>query len=155
MGYCSKTVKNYNPAEKPQEDNIQNVDEWKDSFISRVNMDDYLSSVYYDLLILLYPSIYIVWFRIPNLINIVSLSSRMFPRNSRKKHALVCRQHSSVVGNIDDRGSQSNHDFDSISPESCHNITREQAYSGNEIGLGLVLFTFFNIQRFFTWKDWD
>jgi hypothetical protein len=29
MGYCSKTVKNYNPVEntKPQEDNIQNVDE--------------------------------------------------------------------------------------------------------------------------------
>jgi deferrochelatase/peroxidase EfeB len=27
MGYCSKTVKNYNPAEKIQEDNIQNVEE--------------------------------------------------------------------------------------------------------------------------------
>jgi hypothetical protein len=52
----------------------------------------------------------------------------MFPRNSRKKHALM-------FGNIDDRGSQSNHDFDSISPESCHNLTREQAYSGNEIAL--------------------
>jgi hypothetical protein len=27
MGYCSKTVKNYNTAEKTQEDNIQNVEE--------------------------------------------------------------------------------------------------------------------------------
>ena len=27
MGYCSKTVKNYNPAEKTQEDSIQNVEE--------------------------------------------------------------------------------------------------------------------------------
>jgi deferrochelatase/peroxidase EfeB len=27
MGYCSTTVKNYNPAEKTQEDNIQNVEE--------------------------------------------------------------------------------------------------------------------------------
>jgi phage protein D len=27
MGYSSKTVKKYNPVEKPQEDNIQNVDE--------------------------------------------------------------------------------------------------------------------------------
>ena len=27
MGYRNKTVENYNPVEKPQEDNIQNVDE--------------------------------------------------------------------------------------------------------------------------------
>jgi hypothetical protein len=51
----------------------------------------------------------------------------MSTRNSRKKTRI------NSVGSIDDRGSQSNNDFDSISPESCHYITREQAYSGNEI----------------------
>jgi hypothetical protein len=29
-------------------DSIQNVEEWSDSFFSRVNMDEYVSSVYYD-----------------------------------------------------------------------------------------------------------
>ena len=27
VGYCSKTVKNYNPVEKTQENSIQNVEE--------------------------------------------------------------------------------------------------------------------------------
>ena len=55
----------------------------------------------------------------------------MSTRNSRKKTRINC------VGSIDDHGSQSNNDFDSISPESCHYLTREQAYSGNEIGMNI------------------
>ena len=47
VGYCSKTVKNYNPIEKTQDNSIENVEELKDFVILRVNMD-YLSSVYYD-----------------------------------------------------------------------------------------------------------
>jgi hypothetical protein len=58
----------------------------------------------------------------------------MSTRNSRKKTRINC------VGSIDDYGSQSNNDFDSISPESCHYITREQAYSGNEIACEQALF---------------
>ena len=52
-GYSSKTVNNYKPDENAltndePNDSIQNVEEWSDSFFSRVNMDEYVSSVYYD-----------------------------------------------------------------------------------------------------------
>ena len=55
----------------------------------------------------------------------------MSTRNSRKKTRINVS--ATLMTCIDDRGSQSNNDFDSISPESCHYLTREQAYSGNEI----------------------
>jgi hypothetical protein len=35
VGYCSKTVKNYNPIEKTQENSIQNVEELKDFVIKK------------------------------------------------------------------------------------------------------------------------
>ena len=71
----------------------------------------------------------------------------MSTRNSRKKHALIV--------SAEDRGSQSNNDFDSISPESCHYITREQAYSGNEIEPAQKSqnFQFISLARQFSFLD--
>ena len=75
----------------------------------------------------------------------------MSTRNSRKKTRINC------VGSIDDRGSQSNNDFDSISPESCHYITREQAYSENEIEPAQKSqnFQFISLARQFSFLDGD
>ena len=70
----------------------------------------------------------------------------MSTRNSRKKTRINC------VGSIDDRGSQSNNDF-----ESCHYITREQAYSENEIEPAQKSqnFQFISLARQFSFLDGD